>query len=74
MNPTITILHAFSVTLCEGFGLVFSPANLISVGVDVPLSAAKDVEALVEASQEVLIDIFERIEFFFKRLESYTAL
>ena len=32
--------------------------------------AAKDVEA----SQEVLVDLFERIEFFFKRLESYTAV
>lgn len=28
----------------------------------------------VEASQEVLIDLFEHIEFFFKRLESYTAV
>ena len=24
LNPTITVLHAFSVTLCEGFGLVGS--------------------------------------------------
>ena len=32
--------------------------------------AAKDFGA----SQEVLVDLFERIEFFFKRLESYTAV
>jgi hypothetical protein len=32
--------------------------------------AAKDVEA----SQEALIDLFERIENFFKRLESHTAV
>jgi hypothetical protein len=31
---------------------------------------AKDVEA----SQDALIDLFERIENFFKRLESYTAV
>lgn len=34
------------------------------------LQAAKEVEA----SQEALIDIFGRIECFFKRLESYTAV
>ena len=28
----------------------------------------------IEASQEVLIDLFEHIEFFFKRLESYTTV
>jgi len=32
--------------------------------------AAKDVDA----SQNALIDLFERIENFFKRLESYTAV
>ena len=32
--------------------------------------AAKDVEA----SQDALIDLFERIENFFKRLESHTAV
>lgn len=32
--------------------------------------AAKDVDA----SQDMLVDIFERIESFFKRLESYTEL
>ena len=32
--------------------------------------AAKDVEA----SQEALADLFERIEYFFKRLESYTEV
>ena len=32
--------------------------------------AAKDVEA----SQDALVDLFERIENFFKRLESYTTV
>jgi hypothetical protein len=43
---------------------------VISAGIDVLFSAAKDVEA----SQEALIGLFGRIEFFFKRLESYTAV
>jgi hypothetical protein len=28
----------------------------------------------VEASQDALVDLFDRIEKFFKRLESYTAM
>ncbi|KAH9165952.1 hypothetical protein EDB89DRAFT_1857819, partial [Lactarius sanguifluus] len=70
LNPTIDVLYAFSATLGEGVGLVFSPAKVISAGVGVFLSAAKDVEA----SQDALIDLFERIENFFKRLESYTSV
>jgi hypothetical protein len=67
---------------------VFSPAKVIFAGFGVLLSvriiptlaltgqltrnlqAAKDVRA----SQDTLIDIFERIENFFRRLESYTAV
>ncbi|KAH9165583.1 hypothetical protein EDB89DRAFT_1911292 [Lactarius sanguifluus] len=70
LNPTIDVLYAFSATLGEGVGLVFSLAKVISAGAGVLLSAAKDVEA----SQDALIDLFERIENFFKRLESYTSL
>ncbi|KAF8268527.1 hypothetical protein EI94DRAFT_1700183 [Lactarius quietus] len=77
LAPTIDILYPFSTTLYEGFGLYqffrYScqqtvPANLIFAGVGILLSAATDVEA----SQEVIIDLFERIEYFFKRLE-YTS-
>ncbi|KAI9436481.1 hypothetical protein H4582DRAFT_2058807 [Lactarius indigo] len=64
LNPTINVLYAFSATLGEG---IFSPAKVVSAGVGVFLLAAKDVEA----SQEALADLFERIENFFKRLESY---
>ncbi|KAH9165961.1 hypothetical protein EDB89DRAFT_2076307 [Lactarius sanguifluus] len=70
LNPTINVLYALSATLGEGIGLVFSPAKVISAGVGVLLSAAKDVEA----SQGDLVDLFERIESFFKRLESYTTV
>ncbi|KAH9055272.1 hypothetical protein EDB87DRAFT_1824770 [Lactarius vividus] len=70
LNPTINVLYALSATLGEGIGLVFSPAKVISAGVGVLLSAAKDVEA----SQGDLVDLFERIENFLKRLESYTTV
>ena len=68
---------------------VFSPAKVVFAGVGVLLSvrtlhnmilvghcngstsqAAKDARA----SQDILIDIFERIEMFFRRLEIYTEV
>ncbi|KAI9434798.1 hypothetical protein H4582DRAFT_2174263, partial [Lactarius indigo] len=49
---------------------VFSPAKVIFAGAGVLLLAAKEVEA----SQDVLIDIFERIDNFFRRLEIYTKV
>ncbi|KAH9055238.1 hypothetical protein EDB87DRAFT_1341233 [Lactarius vividus] len=70
LGPTINVLYTFSATLGEGVGLIFSPAKVISAGVGVLLLAAKDVDA----SQEALVDLFERIENFFKRLESYTEV
>ncbi|KAH8978233.1 hypothetical protein EDB92DRAFT_606927 [Lactarius akahatsu] len=66
LGPTINVLYAFSATLGEGVGLIFSPAKVISAGVGVLLD--------VDASQEALTDLFERIENFFKRLESYTEV
>ncbi|KAN0133567.1 hypothetical protein V8E53_008735, partial [Lactarius tabidus] len=68
LNPTINVLYAFSEVLCQGVSLVFPPAQAIFAGAGVLLLAAKDVEA----SQNILIDIFERIENFFRRLEIYT--
>ncbi|KAN0128658.1 hypothetical protein V8E53_013577 [Lactarius tabidus] len=70
LNPTINVLYSFSATIGAGVGLVFSPASVIFSGIGVLLLAAKDVES----SQDALIDLFERIENFFKRLESYTSV
>ncbi|KAH9028691.1 hypothetical protein EDB85DRAFT_1867679, partial [Lactarius pseudohatsudake] len=67
LGPTINVLYAFSATLGEGVGLA-SLSSRIFIG-DV-CQAAKDVDA----SQEALADLFERIENFFKRLESYTEV
>ncbi|KAI9438127.1 hypothetical protein H4582DRAFT_2129160 [Lactarius indigo] len=55
--PTVNVLYAFSAAMSEGVGLVFSPAK-----------AAKDVAA----SKDALSELFERIGFFFNRLETYT--
>ncbi|KAH8999623.1 hypothetical protein EDB86DRAFT_649749 [Lactarius hatsudake] len=70
LNPTVNVLYAFSATLGEGVGLVFSPAKVIFAGIGVLLLASKDISA----SHDVLIDIFERIENFFKRLEAYIEI
>ncbi|KAH9060260.1 hypothetical protein EDB87DRAFT_623194 [Lactarius vividus] len=68
--PTVNVLYAFSAAVSEGIGLVFSPAKVIFAGIGVLLSAAKDVAA----SKDTLAGLFERIGFFFTRLESYTAV
>ncbi|KAH9023652.1 hypothetical protein EDB84DRAFT_470111 [Lactarius hengduanensis] len=70
LSPTVNVLLAFSTTLGEGVSLVFSPAKVIFAGAGVLLQAVKDVSA----AQDALIDIFERIENFFKRLETYTSV
>ncbi|KAH9022809.1 hypothetical protein EDB84DRAFT_1441118 [Lactarius hengduanensis] len=70
LNPTVNVLYAFSAALGEGIGLVFSPAKVIFAGAGVFLLAAKDVVA----SQDALVDIFERIESFFRRLEEYSEV
>ncbi|KAI9437177.1 hypothetical protein H4582DRAFT_332760 [Lactarius indigo] len=49
---------------------VFTPAKVVLTGIGVLLLAAKDVAA----SQDILIDIFGRIERFFVRFDSYTGV
>ncbi|KAI9434714.1 hypothetical protein H4582DRAFT_1855816 [Lactarius indigo] len=69
LNPTVNVLYAFSATLGEGVGLVSVGRMLYPC--DSPIiQASKDVSA----SHDILIDIFERIENFFKRLEAYTEV
>ncbi|KAI9447142.1 hypothetical protein BJY52DRAFT_1228448 [Lactarius psammicola] len=40
LNPTVNVLYAFSATLGEGVGLVFSPAKVIFAGIGVFLLAS----------------------------------
>ncbi|KAI0268566.1 hypothetical protein BGY98DRAFT_938097 [Russula aff. rugulosa BPL654] len=70
LDPTVKVLHAFSDTLGEGISLVFQPAKVIFTGFGVLLSAANDVNA----DQDALIEMFERMEAFFRRLEIYIEL
>ncbi|KAH9959278.1 hypothetical protein BC827DRAFT_1269037 [Russula dissimulans] len=70
LDPTVNVLYALSGKLGEGVGLVFSPAKVIFAGVGVLLLTVKDVRA----SQDTLVDIFERIEMFFRRLEIYVEV
>ncbi|KAH9962791.1 hypothetical protein BGW80DRAFT_1255534 [Lactifluus volemus] len=67
LNTTVTVLCALSGALGQGVGMVFSPAKVIFAGIGVLLMAAKDVGA----SQDTLVDLFDRIETFFQRLEIY---
>ncbi|KAH8986400.1 hypothetical protein EDB86DRAFT_2248183 [Lactarius hatsudake] len=68
--PTVNVLYALSTAVSEGIGLVFSPAKVVFAGIGIFLIAAKDVAA----SKDTLAELFERIRFFFNRLESYTEV
>ncbi|KAN0134107.1 hypothetical protein V8E53_008112 [Lactarius tabidus] len=68
LGPTVNVLYAFSETISGGVSLVFSPANVIFTGIGVLLSAAQGVAA----SKDVLAELFDRIGWFFVRLETYT--
>ncbi|KAH8988132.1 hypothetical protein EDB86DRAFT_2057846 [Lactarius hatsudake] len=68
--PTVNVLYAFSAIVSEGISLVFSPAKVIFAGIGVFLIATKDVAA----SKDTLAELFERVGFFFKRLETYTEV
>ncbi|KAH9044074.1 hypothetical protein EDB83DRAFT_2639119 [Lactarius deliciosus] len=61
MSSTLSPLHLEK---------VFSPAKVIFAGAGVLLLAAKDVEA----GHDTLINLFKRIENFFKCLKSYTSV
>ncbi|KAH8987258.1 hypothetical protein EDB92DRAFT_1876074 [Lactarius akahatsu] len=65
---SVHVLYALSATLGEGVGLAFPPAKVIFSGIGILLAAAKDVRA----SHDALVDLFGRIEGFFKRLKVYT--
>ncbi|KAH9031827.1 hypothetical protein EDB84DRAFT_1578712 [Lactarius hengduanensis] len=67
LDPTVNVLYAFSAILGEGVGLTFPPAKAIFAGIGVLLQAVKDVHA----SQNALVDLFSRMEYFFMRLEKY---
>ncbi|KAI9428460.1 hypothetical protein H4582DRAFT_2136267 [Lactarius indigo] len=68
IDPLVHVLYTFSGALGDGVSLAFPPAKVIFTGIGVLLIAAKDARA----SHGAIIDLFERIESFFKRLGVYT--
>jgi len=71
LSPAVRVLHAFSATLGEALSLSpFPPAKAIFVAVDVLLAAASGVSS----SYDALLDLFEYLGNFVKRLEVYTNI
>ncbi|KAH9170906.1 hypothetical protein EDB89DRAFT_2243791 [Lactarius sanguifluus] len=81
IDPLVHVLYTFSGALSDGVSLAFPPAKVIFTGIGVLLAvrvltilsfswAAKDVRA----SHGAIIDLFERVESFFKRLGVYTQI
>ncbi|KAN0139454.1 hypothetical protein V8E53_002955, partial [Lactarius tabidus] len=69
LGPTVNVLGAFSATISGGVSLVFSPANVIFTGIGVLVSAS-----ILSTSKDVLAELFDRIGWFFARLETYTEI
>ncbi|KAF8274624.1 hypothetical protein EI94DRAFT_471754 [Lactarius quietus] len=70
-NPVVQFVHTFSGILGEAAGLIpFQPAKLIFVGIDVLFTAADGVTA----SYDALLELFECIGNFLKRLNIYSEI
>ncbi|KAH9955319.1 hypothetical protein BC827DRAFT_882033 [Russula dissimulans] len=68
LRPIVRVVHAFSAVFGEVAGFVpFQPTKVIFVGIDVLLSAAIGVSS----SYDALLDLFECIANFLKRLHIY---
>ncbi|KAF8258919.1 hypothetical protein EI94DRAFT_1067454 [Lactarius quietus] len=71
LKPVVQVVHGFSGVLEQFISLVpFPPASAIFVSVDVLLTAAIGVSS----SYDSLVDLFECLGNFLKRLEIYTAI
>ncbi|KAH9177927.1 hypothetical protein EDB89DRAFT_1902019 [Lactarius sanguifluus] len=70
ISPVVGVLYKFSETLGGVAGTAFPPVGVIFTGIGILLAAAKDVRA----SHDALVELFERIENFFKRLGIYTQI
>ncbi|KAH8999641.1 hypothetical protein EDB86DRAFT_3242651, partial [Lactarius hatsudake] len=70
LTPTVNVLNALSSTLGEGVGTVFPPTKIIFSAMSILLVAARGTAA----SRDVLIELFDRIENFFVRLQTHTEV
>ncbi|KAH8996588.1 hypothetical protein EDB83DRAFT_2534349 [Lactarius deliciosus] len=72
--PTVNVLYAFSAALGEGVGLVFSPAKLLLWITLTRTILIPDVYRRKRTLLRAIVDIFERIESLFRRLEEYSEV
>ncbi|KAH9003812.1 hypothetical protein EDB86DRAFT_2280016 [Lactarius hatsudake] len=70
IGPSVHVLYTLSATLGEGVGMALPSAKAVFSGIGVLLATAKDVWA----SHDALVDLFERIQFFLKRLGVHTQI
>ncbi|KAH9988255.1 hypothetical protein BJV74DRAFT_466417 [Russula compacta] len=71
LRPIVQVVHAFSGILADVASLVpFQPTNTILTGIDVLLTAALGVSA----SYDALVDLFDCVANFLKRLRIYTEI
>ncbi|KAH9061914.1 hypothetical protein EDB87DRAFT_1560217, partial [Lactarius vividus] len=71
LSPLVQILHTLSAVLGASIALVpFEPAKAVFSGVDVLIAAASGVSS----SYDALVDLFECLANFLKRLRIYTDL
>ncbi|KAN0141638.1 hypothetical protein V8E53_000100, partial [Lactarius tabidus] len=70
LTPTVNVLNALSATLGQGVGTILPPTQIIFAGLNILLVAARDTAA----SRDALIKLFDKIENFFIRLQTYTEV
>ncbi|KAH8994266.1 hypothetical protein EDB92DRAFT_319590 [Lactarius akahatsu] len=72
LNQAVNALYTLSTSpvLVGGIGIPFPPATAIFAGIGTLLSAIKDVSA----SYDALVELFELIENFLRRLDIYTKV
>ncbi|KAH9027509.1 hypothetical protein EDB83DRAFT_2319668 [Lactarius deliciosus] len=70
VRSSVHVLYTISTALGDGVGVAIPSAKAVFTGIGVLLAAAKDVWA----SHDVLVDLFERIQFFLKRLGVHTRI
>ncbi|KAH9177279.1 hypothetical protein EDB89DRAFT_2240070 [Lactarius sanguifluus] len=70
ISSSVHVLYTISATLGDGVGAVVPSSKAVFTGIGILLAAAKDVRA----SHDVLVDLFERIQFFLKRLGVHTRI
>ncbi|KAH9177267.1 hypothetical protein EDB89DRAFT_2240064 [Lactarius sanguifluus] len=70
VRSSVQVLYTISAALGDGVGVAVPSAKAVFTGIGILLAAAKDVRA----SHDALVDLFERIQFFLKRLGVHTRI